>query len=147
VVRLHRDPCQVIPALASLVAHAQVIYTSRIDFHELGQRMLQLFIDTMDRSMQIDHEVEAAQVIDVLFEDLVDDPLGIVREIYSRFDYRYTPEFEDGLQAFLRKEEVTRKYRHVYSLEQFGLSRTQVIARSEKYLAWVEQRTGARLCA
>jgi hypothetical protein len=147
VVRLHRDPCQVIPALASLVAHAQVIYTSRIDFHELGERMLQLFLDTMDRLMQIDHEVGAAQFIDVLFDDIVGDPLGIVREIYSRFDYRYTPEFEEALQTFLAKEEVTRKYKHVYSLEQFGLSRAQVIARSEKYLDWVEQRTGARLCA
>jgi hypothetical protein len=97
--------------------------------------------------MRIDNEVGAAHFIDVLFDDLVDDPLGIVREIYSRFDYRYTPEFEEGLQAFMRKEEVTRKYKHVYSLEQFGLSRAQVIARSEKYLAWAEQRTGARLCA
>ncbi len=43
-------------------------------------------------------------------------------------------------------EAIGRRCKHVYSLEQFGLSRAQVLARSEDSLAWLERRTGARLC-
>jgi hypothetical protein len=146
IVRLHRDPCQIVPALASLIAHLQIPYTSRNDFRELGQRMLDLFLDTMHRTMQIDREVSSDRFIDVVFDDLTRNPIGVVRDIYDRFGYEYTPQFENDLQKFLQTESVTRQYKHVYTLEQFGLSRTQIMTRSEEYLAWVEQRTGSKLC-
>jgi hypothetical protein len=146
IVRLHRDPCQIIPALASLTAHAQVPYTKRIDFLELGQRMLNLFLDSMQRIMQSDKEESSEHFIDVLFDDLIRNPITTVRRIYSKFGYPYTEEFDSGLHNYSETESVSSKYRHAYTLEQFGLSRAQVIVRSEEYLDWVEQRTGSRLC-
>jgi Sulfotransferase family len=146
IVRLHRDPCQVVPAVASLVAQLQTPYTSRIDFHELGQLMLELFLDSMHRSMQIDKEVSSQHFIDVVFEDLTENPIRVVRDIYSRFGYSYTAQFEKELSKYLQKDSISRQYKHVYTLEQFGLSRAQIMARSEEYLTWVEQRTGSSLC-
>ena len=146
IVRLHRDPCQIIPALASLIAHVQIPYTARIDFHELGQRMLKLFLESVDMIMQADKEVSSEHFTDVLFEDLTRDPIGTVRSIYSKFGYQYTAEFENLMKGHSKTDSINRKYKHVYSLEQFGLSREQVMARSADYLTWVEQRTGSRLC-
>jgi hypothetical protein len=146
IIRLHRDPCQIIPALASLIAHLQIPYTSRVDFTELGRQMLDLFLDSMNRTMQIDRAVSSEHFIDVLFDDLTRNPVGVVGEIYAKFGYQYTAQFENDMLGFLRTEPVTRKYKHVYTLEQFGLSRAQIMARSQEYLAWVEQRTGSRLC-
>jgi hypothetical protein len=146
IVRLHRDPCQIIPALASIIAHLQIRYTSRIDFRELGQRMLDLFLDSMRRSMRIDREMNSGHFIDVMFNDLTRNPIGVIRDIYSRFGYQYTAEFENRIRKFIETEPITRRFKHVYTLEQFGLSREEIMNRSEEYLAWVEQRTGSRLC-
>jgi hypothetical protein len=146
IVRLHRDPCQIIPALASLVAHLQIPYTSRVNFHELGQLMLDIFLESMQRIMQIDKQVASMHFIDVVFDDLIRNPVGTIREIYGKFGYRYTDQFDGELSRHLGKESITRRYKHVYTLEQFGLSRAQIMARSEEYLTWVEQRTGTRLC-
>jgi hypothetical protein len=146
IVRLHRDPCQIVPALASLIAHLQIPYTRRVDFTELGQQVLDFFLDSMRRTMQIDKAVSPEHFIDVVFDDLIRNPIGVVGEIYAKFGYPYTAQFENEMLGFLQKEPITRKYKHVYTLEQFGLSRAQVTARSEEYLAWVEQRTGSRLC-
>jgi Sulfotransferase family len=146
IVRLHRDPCQIVPALASIISHLQILYTSRVEFHELGRQMLDIFLDSMQRSMQIDKEVSSEHFVDVVFDDLIRDPIGTVRGIYSRFGYPYTAEFESNMRKHLQSDLITRKYKHVYTLEQFGLSRAQILARSEEYLSWVEQRTGSRLC-
>jgi hypothetical protein len=146
IVRLHRDPCQIIPALASLIAHMQVPYARYIDFRQLGEQMLDLFCDSMQDMMKIDQEVSSEHFTDVLFDDLTQNPMATVRRIYSEFGYPYTPEFDGSLHSHLATEAPTRKFKHVYSLEQFGLSREQVMARSADYLAWVEQRTGSRLC-
>jgi hypothetical protein len=146
VVRLHRDPCQIVPAVASLVAQLQIPYTRRVDFRDLGEAMLELFLDSMRRSMQIDKEMSQKHFVDVVFEDLIRDPVGIVRNIYAAFGYRYTDRFDDELSRFLRKDTITQQYKHVYTLEQFGLSRAQIVSRAEEYLTWVEQRTGSTLC-
>jgi hypothetical protein len=145
IVRLHRDPCQIIPAFASLIAQLQIPYTARNDFHELGQRMLDLFGASMDKVMQADRQMSSDSAVDVLFDDLIKDPIGTVQAIYARLGYRYTEEFEQLMSKRLKAASVSRSFRHVYTLEQFGLSRAQVMARSEDYLAWVERRTGARL--
>jgi hypothetical protein len=145
IVRLHRDPCQIIPALASLVAHLQVPYTPLVDFHDLGQQTLALFVDSMERMMQIDKTVSAEHFIDVVFDDLTEDPVGVVRGIYSRFGYQFTSQFEDDVRKFLNSEPITRQYKHVYTLEQFGLSRELIMDRSAEYLAWVKQRTNSSL--
>lgn len=146
IVRLHRDPCQIIPAFASLIAHLQIPYTARIDFHDLGQRMLDLFLESMAKIMQADKEASPECFIDVLFDDLTKDPIGTVRAIYAKFGYHYTAGFENLVRKHLKADSASRGFKHVYSLEQFGLSRTKVISLSEEYLAWVERRTGSRLC-
>jgi hypothetical protein len=146
IVRLHSDPCQIIPALASLLAHLQIPYTRRVDFHELGQQTLDLFVDSMERTMQIDRKVSLEHFIDVVFDDLTRNPIGVIRDIYSKFGYQYTSQFENEVRKFLQTEPITRQYKHVYTLEQFGLSRERILARSEEYLTWVEQRTNSDIC-
>ena len=146
IVRLHRDPCQIIPALASLIAQLQISYTARIDFHDLGRRMLELFEQSMAGMMQADEATRSGRFIDVLFDDLIKGPIATVRAIYAKFGYGDTAEFEPLMRRHLQTDSINRRFKHVYTLEQFGLSRAQVMARSEGYLAWVERRTGARLC-
>jgi hypothetical protein len=96
--------------------------------------------------MQIDKEVDSQHFVDVLFDDLTKDPVSTIRGIYSRFGYQYTDQFDNEIRGSLQREPITRKYKHVYTLEQFGLSRAQVMDRSEQYLTWVAQRTGKNLC-
>ncbi|WP_246740052.1 sulfotransferase family protein [Bradyrhizobium aeschynomenes] len=146
IARLHRDPCQIIPALASLIAQLQIAYTPRIDFADLGQRMLELFEQSMAAMMQADEAASSERHVDILFDDLTNDPISTVRGIYARFGYDFTAAFESRMRRHLQAGSISRRFRHVYTLEQFGLSRRQVLARSEDYLAWVERRTGVRLC-
>jgi hypothetical protein len=108
--------------------------------------MLDIFLESMQRSMQIDKEAGSEHFIDVLFDDLTRNPIGVIRDIYAKFGYPYTAQFEEDIRQHLQVPSVTRKYKHVYTLEQFGLSRAQVMAQSEEYLTWVERRTGSKLC-
>ncbi|CCD93766.1 conserved hypothetical protein [Bradyrhizobium sp. ORS 375] len=146
IVRLHRDPCQIIPALASLIAQLQISYTPRIDFHDLGRRTLELFEHTTERMMQADEQASSTRVVDVVFDELIKDPLATIRRIHAAFGDDLAPAFESRLRQRLQMETPSRRFKHVYTLEQFGLTRAQVMARTEHYLSWVERRTGARLC-
>jgi hypothetical protein len=141
VVRLHRHPCHAVPSLCSLVSGYRKLFAPRVNYHEVGITLLDMFADNMKRSMAAPAG-KARQLIDIRFEDLVADPIAAVRGIYARFGYRYSAVFEQEMARHLAMERAAARPRHAYALEQFGLSRDEVIDRSAAYLAWVQARCG-----
>ena len=139
VIRLHRDPCEAIPSLCSLVSHYRRLFSSRADYAEIGATILDIFVDHMRRSMDAPAG-NAKQIIDVRFEDLVSDPLGTVRQIYAHFGYPYGEEFEQAMVDHLARERAAPRHRHEYTLEEFGLTQAQVIERSAEYCDWARLR-------
>jgi hypothetical protein len=138
IIRLHRDPCECIPSLASLAAAYRGIYLKSVDHQDLGDFMLQLFVALSTRLMHAEGALEPARVVDIQYEDFVADPIGAVRRIYAQFGIALTPQCEDAQRRYLISDKPTHK--HAYSLEQFGLSRNGVMSQCEPYLSWSRAR-------
>ncbi|HEY5130234.1 MAG TPA: sulfotransferase [Bradyrhizobium sp.] len=143
VIRLHRHPCHAVPSLCSLVAGYRRLFSQRVDHGEIGTTILDMFIDGMRRSMAFAPPPGGRQqIIDIRYDDLVADPAAAVRRIYAQLGYRFSAAFERDLTRVIESERTAMRPRHRYSLEQFGLSRAQVIERSAAYLTWVQPRCG-----
>jgi hypothetical protein len=142
VIRLHRHPCDAVPSLCSLVAGYRKLFSPRVDHREIGATILDMFTDGMRRSMAFTPRGDRQQIIDIRYDDLVADPAAVVRRIYTQFGYRFSATFEQDLARVIESERTAVRRRHSYSLEQFGLSRAQVIERSADYLTWVQPRCG-----
>jgi hypothetical protein len=142
VIRLHRHPCQAVPSLCSLVAGYRTLFSPRINHREIGETILDMFADGMRRSMAFASPGDRQQVIDVRYDDLVADPLAVIRRIYAQFGYRCDAAFEQEVARAVEGQRTAARPRHNYTLEQFGLSRPQVIERSADYLRWVQSRCG-----
>jgi hypothetical protein len=54
--------------------------------------------------------------IDVHYQRLVADPVGVVRLIYETAGYEFTPEFESGLVAWLAHNNLSQRQSHTYAL-------------------------------
>jgi hypothetical protein len=141
VVRLHRHPCHAVPSLCSLISGYRKLFAPRVDHHEIGTTLLDMFVDNMKRAMAAPAG-NARQIIDIRFDDLVADPIAAVRRIYAQFGYRDSVVFEGEMARYLENERAATTTRHVYTLEQFGLSRDEVTDRSAEYLTWVQARCG-----
>jgi hypothetical protein len=74
---------------------------------------------------------------------LVAGPIAVVRRLYDRFGYAYSPAFEQAMVRILEAQRAVERPRHVYALEQFGLSSANVVERTTDYLRWSESRFGA----
>ena len=147
VVRLHRDPGQAIPSLGSLVSIYRRLTTRQVDASEIGDTLLDMFADGMERLMRVPPALAAEHAIDISYDELTADPvagpIAVVRRVYDRFGYAYTPAFEQAMVRTLETQRRAERPRHAYSLEQFGLSRAQVAERTGDYLRWSEARCGA----
>ncbi|HDH96960.1 MAG TPA: sulfotransferase, partial [Proteobacteria bacterium] len=64
----------------------------------------------------------------VRYDDFVKDPGGTVLKIYERFGFEVSDEYRKRLEEETKKARAY-KSRHVYSLEQFGLTKEEIVER------------------
>ncbi|MGH3413452.1 MAG: sulfotransferase family protein [Marmoricola sp.] len=130
VVHTHRDPATCIASSCSLSAETTAGHSTTYVGEVIGRTQLDLW----SRAWRSFHEArphyDQAQFVDVAFEDLVADPLGVARRIHRRFDLPWTPEAERAIAelAHEARHGVARPS-HSYRLEDYGLTEEQVRAR------------------
>lgn len=79
-------------------------------------------------------QTQGFDIMDVYYQDLVKDPISIVKKIYQRMGYEYTLEFEEKMKEYLRKNNERReKKKHQYSSYLFGEDNQQILNEFEEY--------------
>jgi sRNA-binding protein len=79
-------------------------------------------------------EVPADRITDVLYRDLVGEPIGTVDALYRRFGRSLSAEAEARMRAFLAERRHAKRGEHEYAFESTGLDRD---AERRKYAAYL----------
>jgi len=123
VVITHRDPLRVIGSLADLMATLHYMHSDHVDHAVLVEFM------AMGLEMQMDHvtaERDAGaipndQIADVVYRDLVADPMGTIEGLYAGWELPVSEEFRTSLKAYLAARHTSRTPGHDYSFADTGL--------------------------
>ncbi|CAF3199735.1 unnamed protein product [Rotaria socialis] len=73
-------------------------------------------------------------ILDVLYDDIMEQPIAAVRHIYDYFGFSWSPEFEAAMQSWLRENPQGKQGRHTYSLAEFGLTQDEIETRYADYI-------------
>ena len=123
VVITHRDPLRVIGSLTDLMATLHYMHSDHVDHSVLVEFM------AMGFEMQMDHvaaerdagDIPNDQIADVVYRDLVADPLGVVEGLYAGWGLPISSEFRAALEAYLAARHTARRSGHDYSFADTGL--------------------------
>jgi len=123
VIMTHRDPLEVVASIASLHAVLRRTFSDEVDARSVGPEVSEMLVRDLRRGLQARDAgcLPPERFLDVWYTDLVDNPLGTVRWIYSQFDLPLTPTAEARMQQFVAENPQHKYGRHEYSLTQFGL--------------------------
>ncbi len=135
VIQTHRDLSKCIPSLCSLSAAADQFCYTEVDRQEIGRRVMRFTKLMLDRGLKGRDAVPNARVADIAFADLIRDPIGTVEALYARYDYPFTPVFRQKLEQFLANDTHSQRKLHNYTLEEFGLSSTELTTAFGDYTA------------
>jgi hypothetical protein len=135
LIQTHRDPLRVIPSVASLELHMRRVASDRIDTTELGRQQRFVWKRLFEQGMAARDRMpeRANQFIDLQFRDLVADPIGCVRRIYTHFGLELRAEAETRMRAYLAQHPRDEHGVHRYSLAQFGLDEGELRRDFEGY--------------
>ncbi|QDQ97045.1 sulfotransferase family protein [Tomitella fengzijianii] len=130
IIQTHRDPVTAMASACSLSSHATDGWSEVFRGENIGPGQLELWargIDTFDAARA---QYDPAQFVDVEYSDFVADPLGTVGAVYDRFGITLSAGAQRAMEAMhAESRSGARKPVHRYSLEDFGLSREQVVER------------------
>jgi Sulfotransferase family len=135
IILTHRDPLEVVPSMASLHATLRSTFSDAIDPAETGAEATSRWAEGIRRALaeRDSGAVPADRFLDVMYTDLVRDPLAAVRRVYRYYDLPFTDAVEGRMRRFLAENPKDKHGAHRYTLEQFGLDRDVELARYRSY--------------
>ncbi|MGC9194672.1 MAG: sulfotransferase family protein [Syntrophobacteraceae bacterium] len=122
IVLTHRDPLSVLPSCASFTELLRGAFTNTIDKKQLGAEIAQHW----QKGSRIAVDFCKSQgdgpghVLNIFYNDLVKNPLAVVRSIYRHFDMKLTAEAEAAMRVFLARNPQNNHGVHRYTLCEYG---------------------------
>ncbi len=121
VIYLHRDLRQAIPSGCSLFAVTHSHFTDDVSTSALGAAYTETCANLVRRASAV-RDQHAESVFDVHYQELIRQPLAVVRRIYEFLEQPLRDQTARQMTAWLHRDAHTRRSVHHYSLAQFGLS-------------------------
>lgn len=135
LVHTHRNPATVLASVSSLMATMRSSVSVAVDPVAVGREQLEAWTWGMRRVLEVRSQLPSDRVVDVQYEDTVNDPVGTVERVYKHFGLDYSTEVAAGVRGYLADNRRDKHGSHSYSLEEFGLDRAEVDAAFADYNA------------
>lgn len=126
VVHCHRDPATVVPSFCGLVEIIRATRGQQVDREELGAFLLQQLAEQWEQNLAQRPRVPAARLLDVRYDEIVADPLGVIRRVLDRHGTELSDTDVKAIEAWSDANPPGKFGRHSYSLEQYGLDEARV---------------------
>jgi sulfotransferase family protein len=134
IVWIHRDPARALPSVASM-ANAYMLMGSRgLDPVRVAGYWADRLARSVDRAMAYDERAQRRDwCCHVHYDSLLKDPAGTVRTVRAHFGAGLDPLHERRIERFMRDRPQDLYGRHVYRLEDFGMTLGAIDARFAPY--------------
>jgi hypothetical protein len=132
----------VVPSFVRLFEIFWGLFGNNVELTKVGPPMLELWAGEMCKGLEQRAALGAdPRILDVRYDDIVADPVAVIRRIYDRHGRELTPAAEQAFQAWAADNPQHRYGRHAYSLEACGLTVDQVRSAFAPYLAQMAEMT------
>jgi hypothetical protein len=132
IILTHRHPVSAVPSMCSLVKSLHQLYyeNESRDDKLIGKEIARISGELLANcnkqitDANFDH-------VDSIYEELIKDPIAYIRQIYQKFRWPFTVEYEKILREFLEEDAAKRQKQkqsrnadklHTYTPEEFGLT-------------------------
>jgi hypothetical protein len=125
IIQTHRNPLEVLRSSAALTRVLRGLYASPGELAEIHAQEAALLADGAECFMEFrdDHPELADRIIDVRYPDLIDDPLGTVRDILERVSTPVSPQFMLRVHNIAADRSRYRRVRHTDQSAELSVDR------------------------
>ncbi len=134
LVQLHRDPVRVVASVNSLFCTLHRAVARNVDAARMARANLDFLAYGIEKNLAARKALAPNRILDLYYDDLVADPLGVVQSIYEFHGLPFSDEFERRLRTFVAENPQHKHGEHRYANTDFGLSDGAVAERFHDYV-------------
>lgn len=121
IIHLHRDPVTVMASFCSLTANFHGVGSDEVDLRRIGAMWPSVWAEGLDRMMAVRDRCGSRAFIDVMYSDLLSDPIATVQRIYDDLEIELSAPVEAAMRRHLDANRQDAHGLHRYDLGAFGL--------------------------
>ena len=142
IVRTHRDPLKTLPSAISLMGTLKWMRCREVDMSAAAGLLPIGYAYVYRKEMEWRESgvLPDDRFVDVLFDDVVRDPVGTVRSVYDRLGWAFSSEVGSQIAGYAKRKPKGAHGAHRYSLAEVGLDAE---AERERF-AFYRERYGVR---
>ncbi len=133
LVQTHRDPIAVVASVNSMFKSMHGGGSKHFDLNRMARANLDMLATMTEHNFSSRDTIEPDRILDIRYDELTENPIGVLKRVHLHFDLPYTDRYIDGATKWLAKHPQGRYGRHSYGLEEFGIQREEVKERFERY--------------
>jgi hypothetical protein len=133
LVQTHRHPLDVVNSINSLIYWAHYNMVDRIDIKKMVQSHLDMLEYEINRNL-LSRKNDGIGVFDVLYEELLAEPLNVVEKIYQANGLNLSSRAKTRMKKFIAANPQHKHGVHRYSADDFGVSKNKIIEPFEDYM-------------
>lgn len=133
LIQMHRDPVAVCNSANSSRALLQRMTTDHIDLRRNAMLHLDILSQWTTASMAF-QDRHPGLVHDVLYTNLIADPVGVIKGIYQRFNLPWTDEYAKRLATYMEENPQYKYGEHRYRSEDFGGTEEEIVSHFAPYI-------------
>ncbi|MDP3676683.1 MAG: sulfotransferase [Novosphingobium sp.] len=134
LVMTHRDPGDVVGSACSLVHAVRKLYSDDVDPRAIAEVSLRTFEAMIARVEAFEKKHGAGAIHHIQYKALTADPILEMRKLYAKFNEPLSDEAVAAMQTMLNTKPKDKFGKHEYRLEDYGLTRGEVLERFAGYI-------------
>ncbi len=122
IISCHRGLSHVMASWFSFMAMVKKVAGTRVDLKEIGRDWLKIWQTSVSNGINARDQMPAGRFFDAHYDELVLDPMAMVRKVYAHFRIELTVAAEAKMKSWLEKDRRQERRGHRYALDQYGLT-------------------------
>ena len=140
IIQLHRDPNKFVPSSCSNTFIHQCMFFKNPNPKKIGSEILTVLSEWERKNLALRKALDPKSFYDVHYQELVETPMEVVKNIYDYFQMEWPVEMESNLNQWLINRHEKNRPHHQYSLAQFGLTPAKITREFEEYCEYFRVR-------
>ena len=124
---------KVIPSLCSVVSIIRNVY-KETEPKAISQSVVDYHRRFIDAGVSVRNRIPKGQLLDLNYEDLLQNPLRTVRDVYAYFNLPWQHGYEARINEYLKSNQQNAHGEHTYSLEELGLTKDGLLTTYRNYI-------------
>jgi len=133
LVMTHRDPAEVVGSACSLIRLVRPMFSDTVDLRRIADQMIDTFDLMIARQNAYRDKHGEDSIFDIQYTEQLRGPIAQMRKLYDHFDEPLTTDAEAAMSRLLANNPQGKHGKHIYSLEEFGLTKEGVRTHFKDY--------------